>query len=166
MKIVTKDGKEIELSEESIKALKEAFKEEKPVESLKPKMGEKYFLLGSGGVYGTCRWDSDDAYIYAYSQGNVFLSKEAVEKERDKRTAIMRVREYIANNFGVFEPDWEDQNQRKYTYFYDHDCVAFDCDYAWADQEYSPFGYLRTYEDAQQLIKDCETDLKIIFEVE
>lgn len=169
------DGREreVELSKESAQAFKKAFT--KPIglrgKGLwKPEKGEKYWFLGPGGEWYSRKcedaWADKDLYV----TGNAYRSKKAAKKEAEKRKAIQRVKEYIAREFGEFEPDWNDENQGKYFPYYGHRDGRRDPRFGWHYvvilQYYSPFGYLSTVKDCKQLIKDCEDDLKIIFEVE
>lgn len=161
--------REVELSEESTHALKKAFTEEKKG-LWKTEAGEDCWCLYTDGDLSKDEWQGDIWHMSAHEQGNIFPTREAAKKESEKRKAIQRVKEYIAREFGVFEPDWNDENQGKYFPYYGHRDGRRDPRFGWHYvvilQYYSPFGYLSTVKDCKQLIKDCEDDLKIIYEIE
>lgn len=174
MKITIKENgkeREVELSEESAHALKKAFTEEKKG-LWKPEMGEEYWDLGfDGSTHYGWRWENLSWEEKAYLRGNVFPTEEAAEKEDEKRKAIHRVKQYIAREFGVFGPSREELNQNKYLGVYlpywdvEEKCMV-PMQQSSRYFHYSPFNYLRSAEDCDQLITDMEDDLKIIFEIE
>jgi hypothetical protein len=167
MKITIKeDGREreVELSEESAQALKKAFREEKKG-LWKPEEGDEYWYMSDGGR-SPAHWDDGSTDNGRYITGNVFPTQEAAQKEIEKRKAIHRVKEYIAKEFGEFEPDWENRGQRKFQLDYGYSSKSMLIEWHVMKKVYSPFGYLRNGEHCEQLITDMEDDLKIIFEVE
>ena len=92
---------------------------------------------------------------------------EEAEQEVAKRKAIQAVKIYIVENFGVFEPNWGDSEQEKWTIWYDYEDeeLASNYDGNGKVKEYSPFGYLKSEADCEQLIADMEAELKIIWEI-
>jgi len=76
----------------------------------------------------------------AYKNNNWFPTKELAEKELDKRQAIARVKEYIAENFGVFEPDGGDDEQVKYTFYFNYNSNELDYVSPYCVKHYSPIG--------------------------
>jgi len=99
----------------------------------------------------------------AYKNNNWFPTKELAEKQRDKNQAITRVKEYIVENFGVFEPDWGDEDEWKYEFGYSHARDILEEGAINTFKYYSPIGYLKSENNAQQLIKDCKEELEIIY---
>lgn len=78
-----------------------------------PKYGGTVFCLESTGEI--------EEVVYTHSlvcflhQGNVFRTKEAAERERDRRALLTKLlRE------STFVPDWSDDNQYKYYPVYNH----------------------------------------------
>ena len=101
--------------------------------------------------------------IECHKNNNWFATKKEAEKQRDKNQAIARVKEYIAENFGVFEPDWGDFNQDKYVVCYDHkdkELLVYN-QRTCADD--SSIGYLKSRVEGEQLAEDCKEDLEIIY---
>lgn len=160
------DGKEIPLSDETVKSLKQSLGVKSGL--WKPKEGEQYFYNNNCGNTAEGRWCSDFIDGNRLSINNIFPSYQLAQKEVDKRRATQRVRNYIADNFGVFKPDWKDGEQAKYSVFYDNrecDQKGFRYENLNDIKQYSPFGHMKALAECNQLIKECEDDLKIIFEV-
>jgi len=99
----------------------------------------------------------------AYKNNNWFPTRELAEKQRDKNQAIARVKEYIAENFGVFEPDWGDEDEWKYEFGYSHARDILEEGAINTFKYYSPIGYLKSENNAKQLMKDCKEDLETIY---
>ena len=157
------DGKKIEISEETANNLKEKFSDKSPYEFNNLK--ETYILNGEGGVYNS--YEYVDSYQRgAIKQGNVFRTKEKAEHERDKRKAIFKIKKYIYANFGYDPTDWFEWEAGKTNYFitfsYYHNCFCWNCH---IDKHYSPIGYLKTEDQAQEIIDNFEDKLKIIFDI-
>lgn len=85
------------------------------------------------------------------------------DKQVKKLRAIVRVKDYIAEHFGVFEPDWDNKMEAKYHFYYNTGSGKFKYEIYYNLKNYSPIGHLRTAEHCEQLKKDCKEDLEIIF---
>jgi len=116
-----------------------------------------------GDVYRATGENDLEEAMLSYENNNWFATKELAEKERAKRQAIVRVKDYIAENFGVFEPDWGDDEQDKYTFYFRYNYNKLDYKFLYSAKHYSPIGYIKSYEDCEELIKDCKEDLEIIY---
>ena len=127
--------------------------------------GERYWHVdGDGCVMSIveCLDRFDDGY---YQVGNYFHTKEEAEKELAKRQAIVRVKDWIRENLGEFEPDWEDRSQYKANFYWCFSHKKFIAEIDYCNKSYSPVGHLRGQEDFNSLVKACEADLKIIWGV-
>lgn len=163
MKIELKiDGKSIELSSETLKNIKESLEEKK---SFKPEYGEKYYFLTSNREIDDCVWENDTFDNYSYYSGNCFKTQEEAIKQQEKKNALMRVRKYIINNFGLFEPDWDDDEQGKYNIFYDYIGKEFLVNDACTLRYLEIIPFLETKEQTRQVIDNFKQDLKIIFDI-
>ena len=107
--------------------------------------------------------DNEDDHRY-WDSGNVFFAKEETGKELAKRQAIQRIKDYIVEHDMEFDQDWNDKSQCKYYPCYHvlgqriiwASCTVF--------KYYLPFSYLGSRDHIEQLIKDCQDDLLIIFD--
>lgn len=120
---------------------------------------DQMFLLESNGEI--------KAYhsVFTPCLGNTFLTKESAEDEFKRRAALYRIRKYIYDNYMGFEPDWKNLDQWKYSVNYSHKTHGFWLTFDTWSNPGKAF-YLATEEHANQVIKDCEADLKILFGVE
>ena len=156
-----------ELTEEQTNKLKECLPELFP-SKYKPKHGEEYCYVSNSGRVFYKKWSNEDTIGNdIFSIGNVFSTKEEAEEEIKYRKALTTIKHYILDNFGEWKPDWEDEGQSKYFIYYDHTDKRFDYNGSYFFQEIMPsFLYLQSDGQCEQLIKDCETELKIVCGVE
>lgn len=95
--------------------------------------------------------------------GNVYKTKEEAEKQVELTKAIVRVKQFIAENCEEFEPDWSNGDQRKYEVYCDSYAEEIRADSMFSYKSATLLPYLKTKEDAQKVIDNCEKDLKLIF---
>ena len=100
-----------------------------------------------------------------HKNGNRFETKEAIEKELEKRRAIVTIKDYISDTWGEFIPDWRNADRTKYYVRYDARFVHFVTDYYYTTIVYSPIGHLECNSHPKEIIKKFEEELKLIFEV-
>lgn len=108
---------------------------------------------------------------------NVFLTKKEAEAELEKRKAIQRIRKYCYdNNIKLFSDEELKEiinkniieNHSKVIYFYYMYYHAMDKKFniSFASfVKYIHYFYFKKKEDVEQVIQNCENDLKIIFNV-
>ena len=104
-------------------------------------------------------------YRGAISTGNAFHTEEEAKKEKAKRQAIVRIKDYIRENDLEFEPDWEEEEGEKCTIYYDYDSEFFRSEDNFSYKNYSPIGYFRSGDDAKEILENCKKDLEIIFDI-
>ena len=158
------DGKKIEISEETANNLKEKFSEKSPYEF---EESEQVWFLRSD-----C-WLIKDFYSYIKkdnrrtTQGNIFRTKEKAEHERDKREAIFKIKKYIYDNFGYCPTDWADWNGGNYKYYimYRGDYDVFSYEMTNRYKRPTLIGYLKTEEQAEEIINNFKDELRIIFSI-
>jgi hypothetical protein len=112
-------------------------------------------------------WGIDKCRLYAINSAeywNCFRTQEEAEKELAKRKAIVTIKRYISDTFGVFEPDWSD-NQEKWFLAYDHYKNCFDCDLNFTYQYYLPIWYLSCEKHALKIIEKFDAELRLIFDI-
>ena len=128
---------------------------------------DEYFILKSSGKILNTKIDTINK-SKEFSQGNVFRTKEEAEHERDKREAIFKIKKYIYDNFGYDPTDWADWEDDTYKIeiSYEYELYEFDFYCRNSSKSYSPIGYLKTEDQAQEIIDKFEDELRIIFDVE
>jgi len=128
------------------------------------KDGDYCFCIEDNGRVIPGRYDSESVVIYnqRINQGNAFLTEEEAEKERDRRFALSRIKKYIFENNLEFEPNWKNK-EYKYAIYYGYDINSFFIDSCRVGNELLLLPYFETFEYAKKVIKNCEADLKILF---
>ena len=162
MNTITIDGKTIELSKETTDELK------KKLFSEFPKDDDMFYMIDEYGDINCSAWEDDcDTDKEIMEIGNIYETMEEAQRHVKWLKAVQRVKEYIKKEFGEFVPDWDNAQQSKYAVkqysFYNK---VFTETFYFKHKIYSPIGYLETQKNIDQLIKDNEADLKIIFNVE
>lgn len=152
----------IKLTKEQIEEIKEELKkemEEKKKEvKIRPSKDDFYFYFDHVADIGHDRFDCslDER---RWEIGSAFFTEAEAEAELEKRKATQRIKDYCKKKWGDWKPDWYDPGQEKqYVYYNHHEGVlkiGYDSYYCQNQSIY--------YKDAEQVIKDCESDLKIIF---
>lgn len=128
-------------------------------------VGEYWFVDDEGDV------DSDEEWGHSgdnhrYLTGNYFQTKEEAIAYVDRLEAIGRVTHaIIAANEG-WEPDWSDEDERKYYLYYSHSWNEFDCGAMERHQEAQTLPFAKSSEIAERIIKEHEDDLRIIFKLD
>ena len=112
-------------------------------------------------------WIIDDGAYNSeqyYNCWNAYLTEQLAQKELDKRKTIVKIMEYISDNFWIFEPDWNNEHQRKYIIYrnlYQKREITFDC----LNKFYSPIWYFSCKEHAQDIIKKFDKELRLIYNI-
>lgn len=109
--------------------------------------------------------NSNNTAISDYKYWNAFETQELAQKELDKIKAIVKIMEYISDNFWIFEPNWNNKNQRKYRLYYNHDNKSFGYEILHYCHWYSPIWYFSCSEHANYIIKKFDKELKLIYDI-
>jgi len=103
---------------------------------------------------------------FHYNTGNYYRTKEEAQKAADHETkwltSLMKIKDYIATHFGVFQPDWKNYSQEKWTLVFNRSQGKLDAHCLCYNQCHSPFGYLRSDEHAEQLAKALPEELEFV----
>jgi len=166
---ITIDGKEIELSEETTNEIMNKLKEEKKEF---PQVGDRYFYIDADGEVDTLIYEENDENDnYRKDIGNMYeIEEDAIRrknKQYEKLKAIVRVKNYIKDNFG-YDPedwaDWEGGDEIKHYIIYKYGKVGMSLSYSYYSnaKPNSFIGYIKTDDECKILIKNCKDDLEII----
>ena len=90
-----------------------------------------------------------------YTVGGVFLS----QREQDIHRVAFRIKNYARQKWGTFEPDWEDEEQKKYMISYFYDDEKWVSLYSPSMREFSPFGEFEKREHAGIIIEEFKDEL-------
>ena len=150
--------------EKYIKAgCEECKKEKSPYEFEKY---DKIYWLSADGFVVTRKTGYIDKFESELKQGNIFRTKEKAIHERDKRKAIFKIKKYIYDNFGYDPTDWVDGDDKYILMWHDNGWKKkFEIESFYNWKPCSPIGYLKTEDQAQEIIDNFEDELKIIFDI-
>ena len=122
----------------------------------KPKKGEKYWALGNTIVYSQT-WGDDEFDRDRYESGKVYKTKEEGEKALERKLAEVRLR-----RTSNFEPDWSNNDQNKWTVYYNHNDKELLVE-ATAFLQYPSAIYFDTYDSIKKSIEENKQDWLIYF---
>lgn len=159
------EGKEIALSEDTIKEIKSKL--------IKSRWGynegDTIYLLNKGGAIERNKAISNftlerhTVNYFFMMQGNIFRTREEAEQERDRRSALQRIRKYIYENDLEFTPDWNTPSKKYYIY-YNYDNNEFYVDW-WTTNDVNSLFYFKSSKHTNQVINNCKDDLKVVFNI-
>lgn len=107
-KIKELDKQKIEL-QQKLEVEKQKTEFEYPFEE-----NENYFTISLNGNVTRSMWNNHIFDTTKYSQGNAFKTKEAAERERDKRALLTRFRQFRDKCNGDWKPDWNNIKEGRY----------------------------------------------------
>ena len=131
----------------------------------KPQVNERYYFVTSYGdvdAYSFCK-DFNDTSILATSI--VHKTREEAEKALEKQKAIIRVNDRIDELNEGWEPDFGRDNMERNHYIESDSYGQFCTNWDRSSTRPMAINYCKSNVVAEQIIRECEADLKVIFEV-
>ena len=135
----------------------------------KPQVNERYYFVTSYGdvdAYSFCK-DFNDTRILATSI--VHKTREEAEKALERQKAIIRVNDRIDELNEGWEPEWGRDATTGQKWYIEKDLAVRAPHFSvnWDRLFFRPMAlnYCKSNVVAEQIIKECEADLKVIFEV-
>ena len=126
----------------------------------KPKRWDKYSTVHSDGTVNSCNWYNHGEDNIRFKMWNIYKTEEEAIKARDKQLAIVRLKNYIIENWiWMNDKDVAEWRCNISIQYHDWEFIA----HASHSISYSPFWYLQSFDCAKQFIKDCEKDLLLIY---
>lgn len=154
------DGKEISVQIEETELKKLEVEKGK----WKAEAGDEYFHLWSDGGVGGCTDNGGEYDNFRHLIGNYFKTKEQVESYKQFLQAVGEIKQYIAENFGEFRPDWGEANQRKYYLYCNHESLKWESNFGWTNSVINIIPLVESDTTAQAIIYNCHKQLSIIRE--
>lgn len=130
--------------------------------SLRPKKNTMVYVLTGNEVVAEVLYSDSTLQRNFFDMGHIFLTRVEAERELVYRQALQRVNEWI------YEHDagkkWEGERD-KFSFLWNALEEEFKIQ-GWTNWKFfSPFGYLKSEEACKQLIREMDSDLRIIFNV-
>jgi hypothetical protein len=158
---ITIDDKEVSLPQEVINQIKEACAKQKKG-LWRPEENERYYSITRDGMI-----DKNSFAFYSgtteqrIASGNCFQTEALAQAELDRRKALVVIKDYIAREFGE---DKESEGEVEICWNLTEQ--KLECGYLGNTYAYSQsIPCLKTFNQANQLIKACEKELKIVLGV-
>lgn len=137
-------------------------------ELLEEKKGGRYFFPKDGEEYWIIRTDGsvtiplDNSLIDEFTAQGVYRTQEEAELARDKQKAIVACWKWAQEN-APFEPDWGDDEQRKYSAYLNH--ASQEHCWTWNSENQAQFTlpYFESIEDCEAFIEANEKHLELLF---
>ena len=143
--------------------LTEWFEEIKePVNSIhwKPKYDDWYFYISDHGSVCSDIWNDNYTDNKRLAFGFVYRTEEECKAALDRKLAEARLRKT-----SDFKPDWNNDNQNKWTVYYNHNDKELLIE-ATAFLQYPSAIYFDTYDSIEKSIKENKQDWLIYFGIE
>lgn len=132
-----------------------------PTDSIhwKPKIGQRYFYIDDGHVFSDV-WIDSRVDNRRYMAGAIYCTEADAEKALERQIAITTLM-----RDSNFEPDWSNNDQNKWTAYYNHNDKELLVE-ATAFLQYPSAIYFDTYDSIKKSIKNHKKEWLIYLGVE
>jgi len=129
------------------------------------KDGYAYYILCSDGEIETSLYHTAKGYLNDDIQnGNVFRTKEEAEKEREYRQARFRLNAKMRELEGGWKADWNNTEQRKYTFNFDCDNQKISYSFMYKTKSNESWRYSNE-ETIEWVVKNMQDDIKTVLDI-
>lgn len=157
----------IEKSQTELDELKQELEklQKKPYEISYPEDGaDVYYIDDCTGDIEKRTFDPYNDYNKClYESGLLFDTKEEAEQFEREQTLIKKIKYWAKEQQGDWEPDWNNENQRKYSIDVDHFNKETICDWCWGHEKLSKLPYFKSEEIVQACIDEFEDEILEVF---
>lgn len=141
------------------------------------KKWDSYWFISNTDIFGDIITDYEEFKVNYLNIGNAFSTQKEARKELNKRKALQRVRKYCYdNNIKLFSDEelkeilndniYKHHSKGIYFYYMYYHAMDKKFNISFASfVKYIHYFYFKKKEDVEQVIQNCENDLKIIFNV-
>ena len=132
-----------------------------PTDSIhwKPKIGQRYFYIDDGYVFSDV-WIDSRVDNRRYMAGAIYCTEADAEKALERQIAITTLM-----RDSNFEPDWSNNDQNKWTAYYNHNDKELLVE-ATAFLQYPSAIYFDTYDSIKKSIKNHKKEWLVYLNVE
>ena len=124
---------------------------------------EKYYFINDEGEVYLSSWCNDGFDKRRCKMSNIFITKEAAEKERDRRILLTKFRQFRDKCNGDWKPDWEDKSEYKFCVLFNHESSELVLNWYTYVQPFESFGCFKNREDAQRAIELFGDEIKRLY---
>lgn len=137
---------------------KEEFELEYPFEDR-----EEYWSVGVKGGINHLPWTGIEFDTKRYEQGHIFKTEQEAIRERDKRTLMIRFRQFRDKCNGDWKPNWINNQECKYFMGYLAESKSYEVAYCERGDVFSSFGYFKNKDDCKRAIELFGDEIKRLF---
>lgn len=139
--------------------------QKKPYKISYPDNGTEVYIISDldGGIEGIKYDVSDNGDEILYELGLYFDTYEEAEQFKREQTLIKKIKYWAKEQQGDWEPDWNNENQRKYSIDVDHFNKETICDWCWGHEKLSKLPYFKSEEIVQACIDEFEDEILEVF---
>lgn len=127
------------------------------------KINETYWIISNQGDVCRSWWSRDNMDKARYEIGNFFFTEADAEKELDRRSLLMRFRQYRDKCNGDWKPDFKDVLQDKHSIQFNYNCGTFTICNSGQIDSIRLFGYFKKKEDCERAIRLFGDEIKRLF---
>ena len=157
----------IEKSQAEIDELKKELEElqDKPYKISYPEDGaDVYYIDDCTGDIEKRTFDPYNDYNKClYESGLLFDTKEEAKQFEREQTLIKKIKCYAKEQQGDWQPDWKDENQRKYYIEIEQYNKIVICNWYWTHDKLPKFPYFKSKEIAQACIDEFGDEILEVF---
>ena len=124
------------------------------------KYGDNHYCIQSSGDVFSSRWDGIEADNKYFSQGNIFLTKQAAELESKRRNLLTRFRAFRDECNNGWKPDWSNSDKKWEIDYTEEEVKAL---WTGCVNSFSTFGYFKNRKDAERAIELFGDEIKELF---
>nr|DAY33683.1 MAG TPA: hypothetical protein [Caudoviricetes sp.] len=118
---------------------------------------EPYWVLYQDGSMNDSTWSNYEIETNRYDQGNIFKTKQAAERERDKRALLTRFRQFRDKCNGDWKPESE---KAKYYIFLQYENLRLCVSSSMFFDAFNMFGYFKNCDDADRALELFGDEIK------
>ena len=129
------------------------------------KNGDKIYFHVYKSMFGIAieNGEFDDSWEISFDR--IYLSYDEAREAVSIQVAVSTIKKFIHDNNMEFEPDWDDRNQKKISIYYNTKRKVFELEHYWYNKFALMLPFLKTADDANRVITECNDELKIIFNI-
>lgn len=124
---------------------------------------EEYWSVGVKGGINHLPWTGIEFDTKRYEQGHIFKTEQEAIRERDKRTLMIRFRQFRDKCNGDWKPNWINNQEHKYFMGYLAESKSYEVAYCERGDVFSSFGYFKNKDDCKRAIELFGDEIKRLF---
>ena len=155
--------KELEKQTKELQNELEMEKQKTEIEYPPLNLHENYWIITGRGDICASWWGNDSIDQIRCEIGNIFLTEEKAEKERERRILLTRFRQFRDKCNGDWKPEWTNNQKRKYFIAYLSEARSHEAVCCFRQNGFCPFGFFKNKEDCKRAIELFGDEIKRLF---